>query len=66
MPYKLKFKNKFTKNRWVVNVNAFKTKRDANSTAKYIKNQHDAEGKKVKTEVKISKVVKPKKRKRKK
>ena len=57
MPYKLKFKNKFTKNKWVQNVSVFRTKQDADSTAKYIKNQHDDKGKKVKTQVKITKVV---------
>ena len=46
MPYKLTFKNKFTKNRWVENVNTFRTKKDAKSTAEYIKNQHDENGKK--------------------
>jgi len=58
MPYKLKFKNKFTKNKWVENVNTFRTKASAKSNADYIKKQHDSDGKLVKTQVRITKVAK--------
>jgi len=56
MPYKVRFKNRFTKNRWVENVNDFRTKKDAKSTAEYIRTQKDDKGKKVSTQVKIIKV----------
>jgi hypothetical protein len=56
MPYKIRFKSRFTKNRWVENVNSFRTKADAKSTADYIKKQKDEKGKTLKTSVKIIKV----------
>ena len=61
MPYNLKFKNKFTGNKWVEQVRPHRTKATAKATADYIKKQHGPDGKLVKTQVRITKVVKKKK-----
>ena len=65
MPYKIKFKSRLTKNKWVEQVVTHRTLATAKSTAKYMKRQHDPKGKLVKTQVKITKVEKKKKRKKK-
>lgn len=62
MPYQISFKNKNTKNKWIRNVNIFKTKKEAESTAQWIRQQYanpDHTG--GKTYCRIFKVSDPKK-----
>ena len=56
MLYKIAFKNKYTKGKWLSQNTAHPTLKGAKGTAKYIKNTHDEDGSSLHTQTKIYKI----------